>query len=153
MKKDKIDILELLEAGRTVQIKPQGYSMYPMFIPDRDSAIIVKANHDKLNRGDVVLYKREGGILVLHRIWMIKGDGVYLIGDNQETIEGPLSKKQIKGILIAFIYDGKTISVSHPIYWLLSRAWLILRPFRRIIKIIAARLIKIFLYNQKNKRK
>ena len=36
----KISPEELLAEGRTIQIKPQGYSMYPLFIPGRDSAVI-----------------------------------------------------------------------------------------------------------------
>lgn len=148
MKNNTVDILELLEEGRIIQIEPQGYSMYPMFVPGRDSAIIMKADRDKLKRGDVVLYRREESILVLHRIWKIKGEGIYLVGDNQETIEGPLRKDQIKGILIAFVCKEKTISVKNPIYWLISRGWLIVRPYRNTIRKTAARFLKCFRYNK-----
>ena len=36
MAEEQIDIEQLLRDGYTIQIKPQGYSMYPMFVPDRD---------------------------------------------------------------------------------------------------------------------
>ncbi len=139
MKNDKIDILKLLEQGKVIQIKPQGYSMYPMFIPDRDSAIIVNFSTQKIKRGDVVLYRREESVLVLHRVVKVKGDGIYLIGDNQDRVEGPILKNQIKGILTAFIHNNKEISVYNPIYLLLSRAWLILIPCRKIIRKVFGR--------------
>ncbi len=135
-----IDILELLEAGKTVQIKPQGFSMYPMLVPGRDSAILIKADRKRLKRGDVVLYRRNKSILVLHRIWRRSGDLVYLVGDNQEIIEGPLPLEQIRGILVAFIRKDRTISVRNPLYIFYSHMWLLLRPFRKQIRAVAVKI-------------
>lgn len=75
----KISPEELLAEGRTIQIKPQGYSMYPLFVPGRDSAVIAppeKSGRQGANlryrRGDVVLYRGEGQKLILHRICRLK---------------------------------------------------------------------------------
>lgn len=138
MQNDKIDIEELLAQGNTIQIHTQGYSMYPMFIPGRDEAVIKPAVLTELKRGDVVLYRRKSGILVLHRIWKRRQDGFYMVGDNQTEIEGPLEESQIKGILLAFIRNGKYIETTQPIYKLSSRLWLFLRPFRQPIMKAAA---------------
>lgn len=146
MKKNKISILKLLEEGKTVQIKPQGYSMYPMFVPGRDSAVIVKARTQELKRGDVVLYRRDEGTIVLHRIWKVRKEGVYLIGDNQSLIEGPLRLEQIKGVLAAFIRKGKTISTDNLFYRIISAVWLALLPFRDGIKRTVLRLNKILYF-------
>ncbi len=140
--KDGLDAIQLLEEGNTIQVKPQGYSMYPMFLPGRDSAVLAKADPDRLKRGDVVLYRRASGILVLHRIWKVTKEGVYLIGDNQSSIEGPLKKEQIKGILVSFLRKGRMISVRNPVYLLISRSWLCLRPLRDVIKRAGAGLWK-----------
>ena len=64
----KYDIEQLLATGHPIRIKPQGYSMYPLFIPGRDEAVIEPVTPDKLHRNDVALYRRDRGILVLHRI-------------------------------------------------------------------------------------
>lgn len=138
MQKDKVDIEELLNQGTVIQIHPEGYSMYPMFIPGRDEAVIQKAVLAELKRGDVVLYRRKSGMLVLHRIWKRKQDGFYMVGDNQTEIEGPLEESQIKGILRAFIRKGRRIEVTQPIYRAASRLWLFLRPFRHPIMKAAA---------------
>ena len=51
----KVNIEGILEAGESVQIKPQGYSMYPLFVPGRDWAVISPPeNKAKLKKGDVV---------------------------------------------------------------------------------------------------
>ena len=42
-------IPELLE-NHTIQVQPQGYSMYPLFVPGRDSAVIEKADCDRLKK-------------------------------------------------------------------------------------------------------
>ena len=131
-------IPELLE-NHTIQVQPQGYSMYPLFVPGRDSAVIEKADCDRLKKGDVILYRRENGILVLHRICRITKDGFYTVGDNQTAVEGPL---------IHIIRNGHSFSVNHPVYRILSGFWLFLRPVRRPISLMTAKLksiVNIFL--------
>lgn len=144
MNQHKIDIENLLEQGQLIQIKPQGYSMYPMFIPGRDEAIIESTEPEALKRGDVVLYRRDGGILVLHRICKIRKGMFYMVGDNQSEVEGPLRGDQIKGVLIGFIRNGRNISVKHPIYIIASRLWLFLRPVRPVISKAGAALKHLF---------
>lgn len=137
--KGKIDIEMLLEQGRIIQIRPHGGSMYPMFRPERDEAVIGKADVSRLRRGDVVLYRRENSILVLHRIWTKKRDGFYMIGDNQMEVEGPLRPEQIKGKLLAFIRNGRRISVNNPCYVIISRLWMAARPLRAVVRKVRQR--------------
>lgn len=125
-----IDIEQLLAEGKTIKIKPQGYSMYPLFVPGRDEACIDRANFSSLKRGDVILYRRDKSILVLHRIWKITGNSFYMVGDNQTEIEGPLRADQVRGKLTGFVRNGKFVDVKNPIYRFLSGLWLFLRPLR-----------------------
>lgn len=134
-----LDIEQLLSDGNTIRIKPQGYSMYPLFVPGRDEAVISPLLHPPvgLKRGDVVLYRRQGSILVLHRIWKINHKGIYLVGDNQTEVEGPLPASQMRGILTSFVRKGQEVSVRQPVYMMYSKVWLRLRPFRhKIAKIL-----------------
>lgn len=129
----KQDIEELLAQGRTVQFMPQGYSMYPLFVPGRDEAVVAPADPGRLKRGDVVLYRRDGGILVLHRIWKRKGDEFYLVGDNQKEVEGPLRPDQMKGVLVQIIRKGKKFSAGNAVYRFAAALWLRFRPMRTFI--------------------
>lgn len=134
----KQDIEALLSQGRTVQFMPQGYSMYPLFVPGRDEAVVAPVDCGRLKRGDVVLYRRDESILVLHRIWKRKGDEFYLVGDNQEEIEGPLRPDQIRGVLVRIIRKGRQFSVRNVIYRLAAALWLWLRPMRTFLSHAAA---------------
>ena len=143
------DIEKLLEEGNNLNIKPQGFSMYPVLVPGRDEAIIEPIKGRRLRRGDVVLYRRDknvanGGILVLHRIWKVKQEGIYLVGDNQKEIEGPLRPDQVKGIMAGMNRKGKYITVTHPVYRITTRGWLLLRPVRPVIAKVAATVKKLF---------
>lgn len=126
----KIDLEQLLQEGIIIRIKPQGYSMYPLFIPGRDEALIQQADSTDCHKNDVVLYRRDQGILVLHRICRITSDGFYMVGDNQYEVEGPLRPDQIIGKLIAFNHNNRELSVKNPLYKFVSSLWLFMLPVR-----------------------
>ena len=125
-----IDIEQLLAEGKTIKIKPQGYSMYPLFVPGRDEACIEHTDFSSLKRGDVILYRRDKSILVLHRIWKITDNSLYMVGDNQTEIEGPLRADQVRGKLTGFVRNGKFVDVKNRIYRFSSSLWLFLGPLR-----------------------
>lgn len=127
-------IIEETLKNNDIKIKPQGYSMYPFIVPGRDSVVLTGIeNPESLRRGDVVLYRRQEGILVLHRIWKVKKDGLYMVGDNQSDIEGPIKKEQVKALLVSIEKKGKYISSRNLWYRTCSGIWLVLRPLRPVI--------------------
>ena len=132
------NIEELLDAGKAVQIKPQGYSMYPVIVPGRDAVIVQKEDPTKLKRGDVALYRRDGSILVIHRICRKNEKGFYMVGDNQTEVEGPLRPDQIKGKMVVLIRNGREIDVRAPGYRIPCSIWLFMRPVRRPVSLAAA---------------
>lgn len=133
-----MDLERLLAEGKVIQIKPEGYSMYPLLVPGRDKVLIEQISTERLRRGDVVLYRRKSGILVLHRIWKHDSKGFYMVGDNQTRIEGPLKPQQIKGKMTGIIRNGRQISAEDWRYRLVSGLWLWLRPARPYISKTAA---------------
>lgn len=128
-----IDIENTLLNGQSIQIKPEGYSMYPFIVPGRDEVIIEPVGSYIPKRSDIVLYRRKQGILVLHRICKCTDKGFYMVGDNQTQVEGPIEYEQIKGLMTAVIRKNKKISVSSIFYALAGRLWLGLRPVRMYI--------------------
>ena len=150
------EIEPLLKAGACIQIYPQGYSMYPFIDPRRDEVVLAGIEEGSaLRRGDVVLYRRENGMLVLHRIYKIGQDGLYLLGDHQTAIEGPVRREQVKGKMTGRVRDGRYMDVGNPGYRMLSVVWLWLRPARRAIMVPAARLrrmVRFALFRRNNKR-
>ncbi len=75
------DIEQLLKNGSAVKLKPQGYSMYPLFLPGRDEAVIEHCVPSELHRGDVILYRRVQGNpcsaphLPNYQGWLLSGRG------------------------------------------------------------------------------
>ena len=138
------DIEKLLKEGNCIRFKPQGYSMYPVLVPGRDEVIVAPIEDGQaLKRGQVVLYRRyksngEKDILVLHRIWKVNVQGIYLVGDNQKEVEGPLQTTQMLGIATTIYRKGCEISTDNLWYRLVTRTWLILRPVRPVISQTAA---------------
>lgn len=68
MASSRPDLEALLQDGNIIRIRPQGYSMYPLFIPGRDEALIESVSADTVRKNDVVLYRRDQSILAPHRI-------------------------------------------------------------------------------------
>ena len=150
------EIEPLLKAGACIQIHPQGYSMYPFIDPRRDEVVLAGIEGGgALRRGGGVVYRRGNGMLVLHRIYKIGQDGLYLLGDHQTAIEGPVRREQVKGKMTGMVRDGRYMDVGNPGYRMLSVVWLWLRPARRAIMVPAARLrrmVRFALFRRNNKR-
>lgn len=144
MPEEKASIEKLLREGQSVQFYPIGWSMYPLIVNGRDQVIVVPKGERKLRRGDVMLYRRENSILVLHRIVRVKPEGLYMVGDNQKDIEGPLRPGQMLGVMTHVIRKGRTISVNDLPYRLYSGIWLMLRPVRPALSRFAAALKRPF---------
>lgn len=139
----------LLGMGKAVRIKPQGYSMYPLIVPGRDSVIIESTEADGLKRGDVALYRRSSGILVIHRIFRHDADVFYFVGDNQTAVEGPIKAEQIIGVMTVLERNGRSISTDSIIYRAVCMIWLWMRPIRRPVSVTAAFLKKVLGFNIK----
>lgn len=140
----KMNIESLLLQGKSVCFPLEGYSMYPLFVPQRDKAIVVPAKNQKIKKNDVILYRRDGDILVLHRVCKCHKDGYFLVGDNQIEVEGPIRIDQVRGIMKGGIRGGKEFSVDNPSYRLVTFVWLHLRPVRTPIKRTAAFIKHLF---------
>ena len=93
----------------------KGDSMMPLLRQDRD-LLVIRAVTAPLKKNDVVLFKRENGAYVLHRIIKVCGMGMYRIcGDNRDYAE-PVPEEWIIGILTEIIRDGQHITMQDPSY-------------------------------------
>ncbi len=130
----KIDAVALLLEGKTIKFHPIGTSMWPLFIREIDAAIVAPLNGKKPKRGDVCLYRDK--ILVLHRLCKVNNKRYFFVGDHQTIVEEGIDEKQIYGVMVAFVRNGRTHSTQNIFYRIYSSVWLLLRPARK--KIISA---------------
>ncbi len=125
-------IEERLNHNQHVRMTVVGNSMYPLFRSKLDS-VVLEPVKNKIKKGDVVLYKRESGQYVLHRIVKRKGDVFTANGDNQYWLETPLYAKQFLGKMIGFYRKNKYYEITTWWYRLYAVIWVLFRPLRGIM--------------------
>lgn len=143
-------ILSLLRENQTLAIVPQGDSMFPFFLGGRDTLNVQRVTFP-LNRGDIVLYRRENGTYVTHRVHHVTKSSstvqsspdrianphtvqYYMLGDHQTLIEGPIQESQIYGVVASFERKGTHIDcTTNKKYIIAWKLWLFIRPIRPII--------------------
>ena len=99
---------ELVREGREVSMLITGSSMSPFLLSHKDT-ICFKAPWRPLRRGDMVFYERPGGQFVMHRICRVGKDGLYIVGDAQHEIEGPVDPSQVFALVTKANRRGKWI--------------------------------------------
>lgn len=123
------EIIQLqLEKGGKATLTVTGSSMLPMLREHRDSVILVVPSQQK--KGDIVLFRRENGRYILHRIISVTEDGYLCSGDNQAILES-VSKEQIVAVVDGFTRKGRVYSLAEPGYRLYQAVWANLFFLRR----------------------
>ena len=136
-------ILPILNEGHNLKIPLSGLSMYPLLVGGRDEAVISTVQGKKLKRGDIVLYVREDGTQVMHRIHHIKSNTFFMLGDAHTWIEGPIKKEAVLAVAVAVIRKGKMVLCNRFDYKIISAFWLFVRPLRPMIICAARSLLRI----------
>ena len=130
---------ELTEAGNEVTVKVFGSSMVPFLGDGRDEVLIKKPDRT-LKAGDVVFYQRDNGRFILHRIWKVKPEGYYIVGDSQDIIEGPVRADQIFAVVIKAKRKGQWVGPGDFRWEFFEHVWLHMVPVRRALIIGYTRL-------------
>ena len=138
--REYVDVLrELTQEGREASMLVAGSSMNPFLIHYRDFIFFKKPDRP-LRRGDMVFYQRETGQYVMHRILRVKPEGLYIVGDAQTEIEGPVKPEQVFAIVTRVKRKGKMIGPDDFWWKFFEGPWLWIVPLRRVIMFIYARL-------------
>ena len=123
---------DLVNEGKECRLLISGSSMAPFLVHERDSIIFSKPQRE-LERGDMVFYQRETGQFVMHRILHVKPEGLYIVGDAQTEIEGPVNPSQVFAVVTKAQRKGKWIGPGDFWWWFFRTVWLRLVPVRKII--------------------
>ena len=100
----------------------KGDSMMPL-IDQRRDLVTIKAVEGPCRRYDIVLYKRDSGQYVLHRILRKRKEDYVICGDNRWQLEYGITDKHILGVMTTLVRDGKPIQLSGWRYWLYVHLW------------------------------
>ena len=128
--------VQLQEGGRA-NLTVTGFSMHPLFRNRRDSVVLVPAGKQK--KGDIILYRRENGQFVLHRIIGEEASNYICSGDNQVMRE-PVYQEQVLAVVDGFTRKGKAYSLDHLGYRIYTWVWVELFCLRKYYLFIRRRL-------------
>lgn len=111
-----------------------GTSMLPLLKEGRDRVELVTSDQEQLKKGDVVLYKKNDGTLVLHRIIKAKNEGAFvLLGDHQFNNAQQVSREQIIAAVKGFFIKGHYVDQKNRWYRIYKKIWLGNLTFRRCL--------------------
>lgn len=130
-------MLQLKERGRA-SLTVTGNSMYPMLQNCRDQVELVPVSY-RQERKDVILYCRDNGQYILHRIISLTRDGYICCGDNQFEEEF-VRHDQLLAVVDGFTRNEKKYSLRHPGYRLYADVWVGLFSARRYLLALRRRL-------------
>lgn len=111
-----------------------GTSMMPLLKEGRDRVELKPYCHERLKKGDVVLYKKNDGTLVLHRIIKTEnGEFFTVLGDHQFNNDERVNNNQIIAVARGFFIKGHYVNEKTRWYRLYKKLWLCNLNVRRII--------------------
>ncbi len=89
---------EKLSLGGSFTFSPKGISMLPFIRPGLDS-VTISGIKDKIRKYDILLYRRDNGQFVLHRVIDLKKNSYVMCGDNQLLPEHNVCDRHVIGIV------------------------------------------------------
>lgn len=122
-------IKELLASNKTVTIPVKGTSMRPFYV-DGKTQVTLSLPLPLFRKLDVVLFERENGQMVLHRIVKIRQDALVIQGDalsNRDFVK----PAQVVGVVLRHERNGIVHSGRGFWYLTLVRIWVLLAFARR----------------------
>lgn len=137
-------LIDIINEGKDVNLLISGNSMSPFLVHKRDTIIISKPN-GKFFKGQMVFYTRSNGQYVMHRIHHIDQQGnLFIVGDAQNYIEGPIHPSQVFGVINKAIRKGKLISKGDFWWDFFEKVWIKIVPLRRLMSKIYGIFSRIF---------
>ncbi len=122
---------EPLQNGAEVVLTVRGNSMWPLLHNAKDKIFLKRLDFYKTY--DIILYKRNNGSYVLHRIVGKKNGLFYLAGDGEFQKEYPVYPEQILAKAVGGQRNGKPFSCANFTYKVYSVLWVFLLPVRPIV--------------------
>ena len=107
-------ITEAVESGGVFTLYPKGDSMKPLLRQGLDGVQL--CSPEGAGVSDIVLFRRDNGEFVIHRIVDKNREGFVFCGDNQCVLEGGIKSEQFIAKVCAIVRDGKTTPTDHPEY-------------------------------------
>lgn len=101
---------EVISSGGEFRLYPRGTSMLPLLREGIDSVVLVSLGD--VSENDIVLYKRDDGHFVLHRIVKIKNGEYIMCGDNQFQLEHNITSAHLLAGVKCIYRDSERVELD-----------------------------------------
>ena len=135
-------LLALLEETETVPLVISGSSMTPFLVHGRDTVYLSKVTAP-LKRGDMILYRRDSGAYILHRIFRAEGDTYTLVGDAQTMLEPGIRADQVLAVVTAVRRKGKLLKQGSFWWNFFEKVWIRMIPLRPAARAVYSCFVKL----------
>ena len=125
---------QLLQDDPSIDVLPlviTGNSMSPFLIHGRDTVYLSRLTRS-IHRGDMLLYQRENGNYVLHRVFKAAPESLTMIGDAQTILEPGIRREQVIAIVTRVERKGKPLGPDSFWWGFFEKIWIRIVPLRRI---------------------
>ncbi len=122
-------IADVIASGESFRLYPRGTSMEPMLYAGRDSVLLGAV--DKIEKGDVLLYRRTNGAFVLHRLIEKRDGTLTMCGDHQCDLEYGIAESQVLAKVVGYYVGDEYRALDSKEYRKFMRARVRRFPFYR----------------------
>ena len=122
-------IKDFISKEKQVAITVTGNSMSPFLKDKRDKAVLSPITQ-KPKKDDVVLYSRDNGSYVLHRVFKVKQNEYIMLGDAQVYQEKGITDNHIIAVSTAFERKGRQFDRNDFLYLCYVKFWRFIYPLR-----------------------
>ena len=119
-----------------------GYSMTPFLLHGRDTVYLSRLERQP-KRGDMLLYRRDSGAYILHRVVRVENGVCTMVGDAQTLLEPGIRRDQIIAIVTAADRKGKRQKPGCFWWEFFEKVWLGMIPLRPYAMALYGRLRRV----------
>lgn len=135
-------LLKLLEDTPTVPLLISGSSMSPFLVHGRDTVYLSKITYPP-RRGDMILYRRDNGKFVLHRVYET-GDTYTMVGDAQTLLERGIRPDQLLARVTSVCRKGKMLQKGSFWWDFFEKTWIRMVAARPAVRSAYSHLKNLF---------
>lgn len=133
---------KLLQEGvESLPLVITGNSMSPFLIHGRDTVYLSRLTRPP-RRGDVLLYRRQNGAYVFHRVYAVTDRGCTMVGDAQTELEPGIRPEQIIAIMTRAVRKGRELRPGSFWWDFFEKIWIRILPLRTPLHKLYTRLKK-----------
>lgn len=110
-----------------------GSSMTPFLAPGRDTVFLSRLT-EPVKRGQILLYQRDSGAYILHRVWKVRQDSFTMVGDAQTELEPGIRPDQVFAVVKCAKRKGKMQSPGCFWWAFFEKIWIRMVPLRPLVR-------------------